>query len=68
MASTETAILQSDSKEKIKLLLKLAKELGIKSKVLSVSEAEEYYLSTAITEGMKTDDASRDDVMKALKR
>lgn len=68
MASTETAILQSDSKEKIKLLLKLAKELGIKSKVLSVSEAEEYYLSSAIEEGMKTTDAARDDVMKALKR
>jgi hypothetical protein len=68
MASTETAILQSDSKEKIKLLLKLAKELSIKSKVLSVSEAEEYYLSSAIEEGMKTADASRDDVLKALKR
>jgi hypothetical protein len=68
MASTETAILQSDSKEKIKLLLKLAKELGIKSKVLSVSEAEEYYLSLAIDEGMKTADALRDDVMKALKQ
>ena len=68
MASTETAILQSDSKEKIKLLLKLATELGIKSKVLSVSEAEEYYLSLAIEDGMKTDEASRDDVMKALKR
>jgi len=68
MAATETAILQSDSKEKIKLLLKLAKELGIKSKVLSVSEAEEYYLSLAIEEGMKTIDASREDVMKVLKR
>ena len=68
MASTETAILQSDSKEKIKLLLKLAQELGIKSKVLSVSEAEEFYLSSAIAEGMKTADASRDVVMKALKR
>jgi hypothetical protein len=68
MATTETAILQSDSKDKIRLILKLAKELGIKSKVLSVEEAEEYYLSMAIEEGMKTSDASRDEVMKALKQ
>lgn len=68
MASIETAILQSGSKEKIKLLLKLAKELGVKSKVLSVEEAEEYLFSVAIEEGMKTSDVSRDDVMKALKK
>ena len=68
MASTETAILQSESKEKIKLLLKLAKELGMKSKVMSVSEAEEYYLASAIEEGMKTADVSRDEVLKTLRR
>jgi len=68
MASIETAILQSGSKDKIKLLLKLAKELGIKTKVLSAEETEEYFLSMAIEEGMKTPDASREDVMKVLKR
>ena len=68
MASIETAILQSGSKEKIKLLLKLAKELGMKTKVLSAEETEEYFLSIAIAEGMKTSDATREDVMKVLKQ
>lgn len=68
MASIETAIFQSGSKDKIKLMLKLAKELGMKTKVLTASEAEDYFLSLAIEEGMKTSDASRDDVLKAIKK
>jgi len=68
MATTEIALLQSDSKDKINLLLKLAEELGVKSRVLTVGEAEEFYLSRAIEEGMKSSDVSRDEVMKALKK
>ena len=64
MVNKELAIIQSESKEKLNLILRLAKELGIKSKVLSAEEAEDVYLSFAIDEGMKTSDASREDVMK----
>ncbi|MDY0343425.1 MAG: hypothetical protein RBR28_07625 [Lentimicrobium sp.] len=66
MINKELAIFQSESREKLNLLIRLAKELGIKSKVLSGEEAEDLYLSFAIDEGMTTADASREDVMKAL--
>ena len=64
MLNKELAIFQSESKEKLNLLLMLAKELGIKSRVLSAEEAEDRYLSFAIDEGMKTYDAPKEDVMK----
>ncbi len=66
MINKELAIFQSESREKLNLLIRLAKELGIKSKVLSGEEAEDLYLSFAIDEGMTTADASREDVMKGL--
>ncbi len=66
MINNELAIFQSESKEKLKLLLRYAKELGIKSKVLSAEESEDLYISFAIDEGMKTADASREDVMNLL--
>ena len=68
MINKELAIFQAESKEKLNLLIKLAKELGIKSKVLSGEEAEDLYLSFAIDEGMTTADASREDVMKVLNK
>ena len=66
MINNELAIFQSESKEKLKLLLRYAKELGIKSKVLSAEESEDLYISFAIDEGMKTADTSREDVMNLL--
>jgi len=66
MINKELAIFQSESREKLNLLIRLAKELGIKSKVLSGEEAEDLYLSFAIDEGMTTADVSREDVMKGL--
>ena len=68
MINKELAIFQAESKEKLNLLIKLAKELGIKSKVLSGEEAEDLYLSFAIDEGMTTANASREDVMKVLNK
>lgn len=68
MLNKELAIFQSESKEKLDLLLRLAKELGIKSRVLSAEEAEDVFLSFAIDEGMKTSDASKEDVMKFLNK
>jgi hypothetical protein len=47
----ESAILQTDSKNDLTLILQLAKKLGISVKKLSVEELEDYGLSIAITEG-----------------
>lgn len=68
MVNKELAIIQSESKEKLSLLLRLAKELGIKSRVLSAEEAEDVYLSFAIDEGMTTSDVSKEDEMKLFNK
>jgi hypothetical protein len=47
----QTAILNSESESDLKLLLELAKKLGIKSKVLSINEIEEIGLANAIKKG-----------------
>ncbi len=47
----QTVILNSDSKTDIKLLLDLAKKIGIKSRVLSETEIEEIGLVNSIRLG-----------------
>ena len=47
----EGAILQTDSRKDLDLILQLAKKLGISTKKLSKDEIEDYGLSIAITEG-----------------
>jgi hypothetical protein len=47
----QTVILNSDSKTDIKLLLDLAKKIGIKSRVLSESEIEEFGLVNSMRLG-----------------
>jgi len=47
----QTIILNSESKSDIKLLLDLAKKIGIKSRVLSESEIEEIGLVNSIKLG-----------------
>ncbi len=47
----QTVILNSDSKTDLKLLLDLAKKIGIKSRILSESEIEEIGLANSIRLG-----------------
>ena len=47
----QTVILNSDSKTDLKLLLDLAKKIGIKSRVLSETEMEEIGLANSIRLG-----------------
>jgi hypothetical protein len=47
----EGAILHTESRKDLDLILQLAKKLGISSKKLSKDEIEDYGLSIAITEG-----------------
>jgi hypothetical protein len=47
----QTAILNSDSKSNLKLVLDLAKKIGIKTRLLSDSELEDIGLVNAIKSG-----------------
>ena len=47
----QKALLESESLSDLKLLLDLAKKLGIKSKILSVDEIEEIGMANAIKIG-----------------
>ena len=47
----EGAILHTDSSNDLKLILQLAKKLGISAKKLSKEEIEDFGLSIAINEG-----------------
>lgn len=47
----KTVILNSDSKTDLKLLMDLAKKIGVKSRILSESEIEEIGLANSIRKG-----------------
>ena len=64
----ETVIISSKDKSSMKLLLGLAKKLGIRSKSLSRQEIEDWMLANRIKEGLKSENVSRDSVMKALQK
>ena len=64
----QTAILESESKSNLKLLLDLAKRLGIKSKVLSVDEIEEIGLAQAIKIGRTGEYVDTDEFVKKLSK
>ena len=62
----ETIVVNGEDSSDMKLLLELAKKLGLSVKKLSKSEAEDWSLVQHIKDGMKSDDVTRDEVMKAL--
>jgi hypothetical protein len=62
----ETVIVSGKDKSSMKLLLDLAKKLGIKSKPLSKQEIEDWLLAKKIEEGLKSETVSKESVVKAL--
>ena len=62
----ETALLRSESKYDMKILIELAKKLGVKVKSLSENEIEDWVLATRIEAGIKSGKVTRSQVMKAL--
>lgn len=62
----ETIVVNGDDSGDMKLLLTLAKKLGLSVKKLTKAEAEDWNLAQQIQDGMKTENVSRADVMKAL--
>ena len=64
----KTAILQSNSEFDLKLLLDLAKKIGIKTKVLSNEDMEELGLVQAIHDGRTSEYVDTDDFIKKLRK
>lgn len=62
----ETLVINGEDSADMKLLLTLAQKLGLSVKKLTGSEAEDWNLAQQIKEGMKSENVSRADVMKAL--
>ena len=63
----EGAILHTDSIKDLKLILQLAKKLGISARKLSREEIEDYGLSNAISEGMTGEYIDTDDFLNELR-
>ena len=62
----ETLVIRSKSKKAIRLLQELGKEIGAETKKLNKEEMEDFYLAQSIKKGLKSGNASRERVMKAL--
>lgn len=62
----EGAILHTDSVKDLKLILQLAKKLGISARILSKDEFEDYGLSNAIKQGETGEYVDAEDYLKEL--
>jgi TRAP-type C4-dicarboxylate transport system substrate-binding protein len=62
------AVFESDSKNDLKILVELAKKLGIRTRYLSVEELEDHIIALKIEGGMTTSDVSREQIMQALNK
>ncbi|MEP7269158.1 MAG: hypothetical protein ABI844_16175 [Saprospiraceae bacterium] len=67
MKSTETILINTRSKSDKLLILQIAKKLGLKSKTLTALEKKDWELAQKIELGLKTNNVSREEIMKALK-
>ncbi len=62
----EAVLIEVDKKSDITFLLGLAKKLGMPAKALSKVEIEDWKLAQKIDAGLKTESASRAEIMKVL--
>ncbi|MBE7641416.1 MULTISPECIES: hypothetical protein [Salegentibacter] len=62
----ESVILKGESKEDLKLLIKLANKLGIEAQFLKSNELEEYAFGLAIEEGVNEEEMSLEDFKQSL--
>ncbi|MBA7524968.1 hypothetical protein ES705_17113 [subsurface metagenome] len=62
------AVFKSDSKSNLKLLIELAKKLGIKAKLLSETEVEDIGLANAIKIGRTGEFADTDIYLEKLRK
>ncbi len=64
----EAIVIETGSRRKTELLLKLTEELGLRSKKISLDDMEDIFLSRSIQEGIKSGYTSKEKVLKALKK
>ncbi len=64
----ESILLTGKKKSDLKLLLELAKKIGIKSRPISKEELEDWSLAKVIIKGLKTSNVPRSSIMKALNK
>jgi hypothetical protein len=64
----EAVILNSDSKSDMKLLLDLAKKIGIKARVITESEIEDIGLANAIKQGRTKEYIDNEAFLKKLRK
>lgn len=64
----QTAIFNTDSKPNLKLLIELAKKLGIKTKILTDDEYEEIGLANAIKKGATGEYVETKSFVKRLRK
>ncbi|HEV8079778.1 MAG TPA: hypothetical protein VGP43_03630 [Chitinophagaceae bacterium] len=64
----EAIVIETKSRKKTDLLLKLTEELGLRSKKISIDDMEDLFLSRSIQEGIKSGYTSKEKVLKALKK
>ena len=62
----ESVIINAKNRADISLLISLAKKLGMSAKTLTRTEIEDWQLVQKMEEGMKSGNATRSEVMKAL--
>lgn len=63
----ESVVFTSKKKSDLKLLVELAKKIGIKSQPLSKQEIEDWALAKEIDKGLKSPFVSRALIMKTLR-
>lgn len=62
----QAALLKSESISDLKLLLELAKKLGIKSRILTIDEIEEIGLANAIKSGQTGEYIDTNEYLKKI--
>ena len=64
----EAVLLNSDSRSDMKLLLDLAKKIGIRARVITESEIEDIGLANAIKQGRTNEYIDNDAFLKKLQK
>jgi predicted DNA-binding protein len=64
----EAIVVETKSKRKTDLLLKLSQEMGLCSKKISIEDIEDFFLAKSIKEGIKSGYTSKEKVLKALRK
>ncbi len=64
----ETALLKSKSKPDLRLLLNLAKKIGVESKILSADDMEEICIARAIQKGRTGEFVDQTEFLRKLKK